>query len=216
MSITTLEDAQDHNPRLIRKALEGSIFIKPWAKTDAEIEKIYTAAGGLIIPTGYVDVGVIAKDQAVQWDRETETADVNSWSYAEPTRRDLVKDVVTMAFNMHESKNRVFELWHGVDLSAVTADSDGNIVIDKPKTPQARRYRVFQLAKDGDGADAVYFMRCLPNAQVTGVGGQKWGDDAELVYPITMTGSFDPDWGTSQREIWGGPGVSATDMGFTA
>lgn len=216
MSVVAFEDALNHNTKLIRKALGGSVFAKRWVEGDAEITQIYKTSTGLIIPPGYTDVGVMTKDQAVEWERETDAADVESWGYGEPTRRDIVKDVTTMKWTMQESKRQVFELYNGVNLSAVAPDADGNVVMDKPRLPQAIRYRFFQLAKDGDGADAIYFMRALPNAQITEVGGQKWGENDEIVYPVTATGFFDEDWGTSAREIWGGPGLDAAAMGFTA
>lgn len=216
MSIPTFESARNHNTKLIRKGLEGSVFIKPWAEDDPEIEKIYTTSGGLLIPSGFVDVGVINKKDAVKWARDLDTADVESWGYSEPTRRDINKDVTTMAFTMQESKRQVFELYNGVDLSAVVPDSDKNIVLDKPGRPQPRIWRAFQLAKDGDGADAYYFMRILPRCQVSKVEDQTWGEDDEIAYGVELTGYKDNGWGTAVREIWGGPGIDAVAMGFSA
>lgn len=216
MSVTSFEDAQNHNTKLIRKALEGSVFVKRWEADDPEIEQIWTTAGGLVIPPGYTDVGVITKSDAVQWARDTDSADVESWGYGEPTRRDLTKDTTTMKFTMQESKRQVFELYNNVDMSAIAADADGNVVMDKPTRPQALSWRAFQLAKDGDGADAYYFLKALPNCQVTEVENQTWGEEDEMQYGVTLTGFRDPKWGTACREIWGGPGLDAAAMGFAA
>lgn len=214
MSVTAFDDVQDHNRKLIRKALQGSVFVKRWDDADTPITKIWTTASGLVIPAGFVDVGMITKSDAVKFARDTDSADVESWGYGEPTRRDLTKDITTMEFTMQESKRQAFELHSGVDLSQVRADADKNIVIDKPRRPQAIDYRVFSLSKDGDGVDAIYFMKLLPNASVTGVSEQTHGEDAELTYGVTMTGFFDEDYGTAVREIWGGPGIDVTGMGF--
>lgn len=214
MSVQTFDSVRDHNPRLIRKALEGSIFMKRWEKEDQPITQIYTAAGGLIIPAGYIDVGVINKKDATKWARDTDTADVESWGYGEPTRRDINKDVSTMSFTMQESKRQVFEVYNSVDLSAVAPDAEGNIVMDKPNRPQKMEWRAFQLCKDGDGLDAIYFLRALPRCTVTKVQDQTWGEEDEIQYGVELTGYKDADWGTAVREVWGGPGLSATDMGF--
>lgn len=215
MTVQTFESVRKHNNRLIRKALEGSIFIKPYAEADAAISKIYTA-GSLIIPAGFEDVGLIDKKQAQAWSRDTGTSDVESWGYGEPTRRDVNKDTTSVDFTMQESKAVVMGLYNLADYSQVKADSDGNIVVDKPDRPGVMRYTLLSLSKDGDGADAIYFARIMPNCQVTKVGNQKLGEDDTVEYPVTMTGYRDPRYGTAVREIWGGPGVKAADMGFTA
>lgn len=210
----TFDEVKQHNRRLIRKALEGSVFMKRWEEDDDPITQVYTEAAGLVIPDGYFDVGMIKKDDAIAWGRDTESQDTESWGYGEPTRRDLTRDVSTVQFTMQESKREVLEVYNGVDLSAVTADADGNVIIDKPRIPQAIRWRMFTLAKDGDGADAVYFLRSMANCQVSEIAEQSWSDSAELTYQTTLTGFFDEGWGTSVREIWGGPGFDAEDAGF--
>ena len=130
MSVKTFDSVRTPNVKNIRKALAGAVFIKRWAEGDAPITKVYTTAGGLIIPAGYTDVGVLSKSSAAKFARETNTSDVESFGYAQPTRRDITSDVTTVQFTMQESKRQVFELHGGVDLSAVKADTDGNIVID--------------------------------------------------------------------------------------
>lgn len=212
--MATFDELKDHDTRLIRKALEGSVFMKRWDEADDPIDTVYTAADGLSVPAGYFDVGVIRKSDAIAWGRDTESQDVESWGYGEPTRRDLTRDVSTVSFTMQESKREVLEVYNGVDLSAVAADEDGNVIVDKPRIPQALRWRMFTLAKDGDGADAVYFLKAMPNCQVSEIAEQTWSDAEELVYNVTLTGFYDDGWGTAVREIWGGPGFNAEDAGF--
>lgn len=214
MSVASFESVLNHNPGFIRKGLEGSIFVKRWEDGDAEIVTVYTTSAGLTIPTGYTDVGVITKDQAAEWARDVETSDVESWGYTEPTRRDYVRDTTTLSFTMQESKRQVMELYNNTDYTGVTADADKNTVIDKPRIPETIFWRAFQLAKDGAGADAIYFLRALPRCQVTEIGNQTVGADGEIQYPVTLTGYRDPDWGTAVREIWGGPGYDPAAHGF--
>lgn len=216
MTVQSFDTVKNHNKLLIRKALEGSIFIKPYVETDAPITKIWTAAGGLIIPTGFVDVGLLNKKSAQKWARDTDSADTESFGYGEPTRRDITKDVSTVDFSMQESKRRVLELYNGADYSGVTADTDGNIVIDKPSRPQVRLWTLLSLSKDGDAADAIYFARIMPMCQVTKIGDQTLGEDEEVLYPVTMTGYREPAYKTAVREIWGGPGIDRAAMGFGA
>lgn len=214
--MATFDEVKTHDRRNIRKALEGSVFVKPYEAGDEEIVKIYAATGGLTIPAGYVDVGVLRKSDAVQWGREIDSNDVESWGYGEPTRRDITKRITTMKFTMQESKKAVLELYNDVDYTGVVADADGNVVLDEPSRSQGREWRAFTLAKDGDGADAIYFLRALPNCQVTSMEEQTWGEEEEISYGVTLTGYRDSEWGTTVREIWGGPGLDATALGFTA
>jgi hypothetical protein len=214
--VKTFTEAKGHNPSNIRKILEMAIFVKPAEDADTAITQVWTTAGGLTVPTGYLPVGVVTKGDGATWSRDQETSDVESFGYAEPTRRDIVKDVTGLAFTMQESKKTVMEMHHGLDLSTVTTDADGNFHFDKASRPAQRKYRVLALGKDGDGPDAIYVARWLPNAQVTENGEQAWSEGDEVKYPATLTGYTDTTFGTSFREIWGGPGLDHAAMGFPA
>lgn len=210
----TFSELQEHFQDLIRKGLEGSIFVKRYEDADTEIETLQDATGLLALPTGYADVGYLTKDQGAAWSRDTETSDVTSLGAAEPTRRDVTSDVTGLQFTMQESKRQVFELYDGVDLSSLEQDANGNIAYDKPDRPASVYYRVLALFKDGDGVDAVYFAKWLTRAQVTERGEQSWNEENELQYPVTLTAFVDSAVGTSARSLWAGPAATLTRMGF--
>ena len=214
MSVETFESVRTPNVKLIRKALQGAVFVKRYADADVAPTKLWTTAGGLLVPAGYEDVGILSKSSAAKLARNVTTSDVESWGYAPPTRRDVTSDVTTIQFTMQESKRVALELHGGLDLSAVSADLDGNVVVDKPSRPQTLDWRVFVLSKDGDGADAIYWADWFPLAQVTGMEDQEYSESAEKSYTVTLTGYEDPDVLTSHRQLWGGPGLDATAMGF--
>lgn len=215
MSVTTFDSIRGHNTKLIRKALAGVVFAKRYAAEDEPITQVYKKTTGLVIPAGYKSVGVTSKSAAAKFARDTETAEVESWGYGDPTRQDLTKDVTSLQFTMQESKRLSFELYNSVDLSGVKADANGNIVMDKPTTPQSLDWRIFTLSRDGDGPNAIYFLKWLPNCRVTGVEDQELSDGSELAYTVTVTGFTDPTELTAVREVWGGPGLDITGMGFT-
>jgi len=218
--MATFTESKGHKPGNIRKVLEMAIFVKPVEDTDTAITKVWGGTtAGLVIPTGYLPVGLTTKDDGATWSRDQETADVTSHGYAEPTRRDILTDVTGLAFTMQESKRTTMELFHGLDLSSVTTDSvadGGSFYFDKASRPAQRKYRVLALGKDGDGPDAIYVARWLPNAQITENGEQAWSEGDEVRYPATFTAYTDEQFGTSMREIWGGPGVDHVAMGFPA
>lgn len=214
MSFTTFESVDKSNQKLIRKPLEGLVFVKRWAEGDAPITQVYTTEGGLIIPAGYEHVGLTDKKAGAKWGRDVATSDVESWGKGEPTRRDITKDVTTLQVTMQESKRITMELHNNTDLSGVKADAAGNIVVDKPRRPQPLDWRAFVLSKDGDGADAIYWLDWLPNCQVTGMEDVTYSEEDALVRTVTFTGYEDPQVRTAHRQVWGGPGVDAVDMGF--
>lgn len=212
--MASFADLQNHFDDLIRKGLEGSVFAKRLVDADPEIEKLKDATGLLALPPGYEDVGNLTKEQGVQWTREIDSSDTTSLGKSEPTRRDIVSDVTGLQFTMQESKKAVFEMYDGIDLSAVKQDEFGNVSWDKPDRAASIRYRLFALFKDGDGADAIYFAKWLPRAEVTDRGEQSWNENNEVQYPVTITSYVDKAVGTSMRTLWAGPAEKMTAMGF--
>lgn len=204
----TYNELINENPDLIRKGLELAIFVAP-TTSEEEIENLMTSDGELNIPEQYFHVGLIEKDQGASWDSDVDNSDVESVGHVEPTRRDIIQDVTGLEFTMQESKLSVMGLYSGMDLSGVEAEDAGethkNLTWDKPSRPAPRRHRVLALAKDGEGDDAVYFAKWLPNAQVTDKSEQEWGEDTEVQYTVTMTAFLDREFGTSMREMWAVP-----------
>lgn len=211
----TFDSLQNHADTLIRKGLQGSIFVAPTSVTD-EIATLKDGTGLLALPAGYTDVGRITKDQGASWTRDVETSDVTSLGSATPTRTDIVSVTSGLSFTMQESKRQVFELHNGQDLSAVTYDANGNISFDAPDRPADLYYRVLALFKDGEGADAVYFAKWLPRAKVTDTGEQSWNESNEIQYPVTLRAFVDDSVGTAVRTLWAGSPERLTAMGFTA
>ena len=215
MSVATFESVDKSNAQLIRKPLEGLVFVKRYLAADQPITKVWTSAAGLIIPAGYVHVGLTDKSAGAKWGRDVASSDTESWGKAQPSRRDITKDVTTLQIAMQETKRVTMELYVGADYSGVKADADGNLVLDKPRRPQALDWRAFVLCKDGDGADAQYWLDWLPNCQVTGMEDQAYTEGEAVLRTVTLTGYEDPTVRTAHRQIHGGPGLDIQAMGFT-
>lgn len=212
----TFSELQNETDSLIRKGLQGLVAVKRHEPGDTEITALVGPDGLLALPTGYTPVGLITKDDGVGWTRDVETSDVTSLGRTEPTRRDVTSDVSGLAFTMQESGKKAFELYEGLDLSAVTHDANGNVSWDKPDRPATIRYRVLVLFKDGDGADAIYFAKWLPRAEVTDRSEQGWNEENAVQYGVTLTAFVDEEFGTSMRSLWAGPTSTITAMGFPA
>ena len=214
--MATLNDLQNHFQELIRKGLEGSFFVKRVEAGDAAITALKGPSGLLEIPTGYQDVGILTKDQGLNWTREVGTSDTAGLGYSEPVRRDITTDVSGLQFTALESKKQVFEMYEGIDLTGVTPDANGNISWDKPDRPANPYYRGLALFKDGEGADAVYFGKWGPRFQVTDRGEQAWREEVELQYGMTANFYVDSAFGTSLRTLWAASPATLAKMGFAA
>lgn len=217
--MASFAELQKQADDLIRKGLEGSVFVAPYSE-DTEIDALMDAQGGLVaLPPGYEDVGLITKDQGVAWSREVDTSDVESLGRSEPTRRDIISDVTGLEFTMQEMKALTLELYEGLSLADVVAEAAGdhsNIVFDKPDRPASIYYRLLALFKDGEGADAFYFAKWLPRVQVTDRSEQSWNENDEIQYGVTVTAFNDPEFGTSVRTLLGVPTAAVAKMGFSA
>lgn len=220
MTTTTFDALQQRKNELIRKALEGSVFIAPFS---AALPTAMTsgASGDLnALPSGYVDVGWVDDKQGATWSRKPTTADVTSWGSVEPTRTDITKDDRVVKFTAQETKAITLELAEGVDMSGVTPDAtSGEVSFSSSTRPETRYYRVFGLFVDGDGADSIYIGRLLPRAVVTSIGDQVWSNTADaLVYPLEMSARIDSVAGYSVKHFFGGPGWQTilSELGFGA
>lgn len=216
--MATLAELQNRANDLIRKGLDGSVFVASYSE-DTEITALMSESGGLTaLPSAYKDAGYITKDQGVSWSRDIDTSDVESLGAAEPTRRDIVSDVTGLEFTMQETKALTLELYEGLSLADVTAAAAGthaNVKFDKPDRPASIYYRVLALFKDGEGADAFYFAKWLPRVQVTDRSEQSWNENDEIQYGVTMTAFVDSEFGTSVRTLLGIPSGKVEAMGFT-
>lgn len=201
-------DLANRKEELIRKALEGSVFIAPM--TAPLVETITSGASGELaeLPPGYTDVGWVDQSDGVVWQRKVTTQDTDSWGSVDATRRDISKDEQTLKFTCQETKREALELYYGLDLAGVTADPTSKEVhFNQPPRPMTRYFRAFGLFVDGAGTDTVYVGRLYPKANVVDMDQEKWtGKDSTVSYPITITGNTDMNAGFAVRHFFGGPG----------
>ena len=212
----TFEEIYDFNDALIRKGLQGLVAVAPYVAGDSEITALKDATGLLALPTGYTQVGRITKGDGVTWTRDVATSDTESLGASSPTRRDITSDVTGLQFTAQESKAVTMGMYEGLDLSAVTYDAQGNYSYDKPDRPASLYYRIFVLFKDGEGADAHYFAKWLPRAQVTDRGEETWQEETEVQRQLTLTAFVDAEFGTSVRTLGASSTTNLDAMGFTA
>lgn len=203
--------------KLIRKALGGLILVAP---EDAEVpDPIFTGANTFadFATLGYKPLGWLTKGDGINFTRETEQAEVESFGAQEPTRIDFTKDVTSAAFKCQETNRQVLEMYHGVDLEGVTVDNTtGEFAFSNPDLPEAIYRRLIYIAKDGNGDDSKYIIKVMPRGIVSEVQEQAWSSESELASGLTVKATKDDVLGYSVRNIFGGTGFLklAEDMGF--
>lgn len=217
------EALKNKQTELIRKALDGSVFVG-----DVSVDPItdLTQATGtapnqvidlMPLPTGMDDLGWLTNDGA-QFSRDVSASEVTSWGSVSPTRTDITSDTSTMTVTAQETKLLTVGLATGADLSAVLADATtGEVSIAKPSRPKSRHYRVLSVAVDQGDAGEIYIARFLPRGKVTSYAEQAFGGgDDPILWGVTFTGEEDSDLGYSERWIFGGQGWLALlpAMGF--
>lgn len=204
--------------KLIRKALGGFIMVAPM---DVKVpEKVFADKEGNFIDfkkAGFTPLGWLTKGDGINFSRETEQAEVESFGAQEPTRVDFTKDTTSAAFNCQETNKKVLELYYSQDLSEVKPDSETGEISFEQRDPETIYRRMIYIAHDGKGKDAKYIVKIMPKATISEVQEQAWSSESELAYGMTAKASKDDDLGYSVRHVFGGPGFEKlyADMGFT-
>lgn len=217
------EALKNKQTELIRKALDGSVFVADVTAAAIANLTTYTAGPPAVIdltplPTEYDDLGWLTNDGA-QFSRDVSASEVSSWGSVTPTRTDVTSDSTTMTVTAQETKLLTIGMATGADLTGITpAVNTGEVSIAKPARPKSKHYRVLSLAVDQGDAGEIYIARFLPRAKVTGYAEQSFGGgDDPITWGVTLAGEEDSTLGYSERWIFGGPGWNAllVPMGFT-
>lgn len=214
--MATFEELREAKGSLIRKALGGFIVVAPMS---AEVpDKFISADGGLVDlkALGYKRLGWLTKGDGINFSRDVEQQEVESFGALEPTRVDFTKDVTSAAFRCQETNKQVLEMYYNLDLSDVVADENNEFSFENEAQPSTIYRRMIYIAKDGNGDDAKYIIKTMPRAIVSEVQEQAWSSESELSYGLTVKATSDDDLGFSVRHTFGGPGFAALleDMGF--
>jgi hypothetical protein len=215
----TFDSLKGHNDALIRKMLEMAIFVAPWPSATTLTTISDTAGTQLMLPDTYKSVGMCSKDDGAAWTPSIDISEVGAYGYGTAVRRDATSRTLNLGFTMLESKRQTWELYYGIDLSAVTVPAaKSELYFDQPSAPGTQYFRVLAVGKDGAGANAIYHAEYLPKAILTDVDPINWSEGDPLAYGVTLSADVDTAYGTSQRSFWCGPGFSTsiiTAMGFT-
>lgn len=207
---------REHHPELVRKALDGSVFIAEYSASLVTSLTTTSSATLSALPAGYEDLGLTTDDGSA-FGRDIEESNVTSFGHTEPTRSDITSDVTTMTVTAQETKLLTLALYTGAAQAAITAAATtGEVHIHKPLNPESRHYRVLALYVDQYEGDDLYIGRILPRAKITSRGEQQFskGDDP-IMYDLTFTAFFDATAGYSEDFFLAGPGALALNTAMS-
>lgn len=211
---------KDHDGSNIRKVLQMAVFLAPWDSTEA-ISSLVDATNQVVIPPGYLSVGILNKESALTATPAMTVSEVSGYGYGQTLRRDITARNLAVAFTMIESRRRVFEAYYGIDLSAVKATPAGGkneLIIDEPDRPDTLYWRMLCLGVDGDGARAIYIADLYPKVTLSEAQAIASSETDPRQYAVTMGADIDTAVGTAHRMLWAGPGLTdarVASMDFT-
>ncbi|MFF5793680.1 hypothetical protein ACFY5D_16665 [Paeniglutamicibacter sp. NPDC012692] len=203
------------SPSQVRKIVEAVAFLAP-ASADA-IETLTGPDGSITaLPAAYKPVGLITKD-GFSFSGDTNEEDVEALGYAAPVRSDITSVSREVSFTAYEVFRReLLEVAYGMDLSAVTQGTNGEIAFDRPALPQKTYYRLLVIGKDGAGTSEIFRAKFFPRVSISSIPEEAWGEDA-LTLEFAFKAFVDEAVGTSEREFIAGVGAKADklELGFT-
>lgn len=191
---------------LIRKAKGG--FIVTADMSVAVPEKIMETKTTLIDfhTLGFEALGYLSKSDGVNFAREVETSETESFGAQEATRVDITSDSTSASFVCQETNKSVLELYHNVTLDAANIDENGELIFENEKTPETTYRRYIYVSQDGSGDDAIYMAKVMPRGTITDPQEQAWSNEDALAYGMSVSATADEDLGFAVRHHFGGPG----------
>ena len=198
----------NHNNKLIRKGVRGSVFIAPSTAAAVVASTLFDATTGEIktLPTGYVDLGWLS-DAGTIFNRKTTQTDILAWGSNDPQRSDITADVTTIDVVCEENNLQTMSLGANVAPSSVTVGTNGVVSLPHASTVIPNYHRLFcVMADNGDGGEIIV-AKFFPRVSVTTYGSETYSNGATAyVRPITFTAYPDSTVGSTVIDMYGGAG----------
>lgn len=214
----TLDALKTNTQAAIRRALDGSFFLQDHGGTllaaltsGASAELVDLAAAGFKCP------GYILEGGEPVFKSEVNNSPLRSWGSLEPTRQDILSDVMSTSFTLQETNALTLALAMNIVTAGVKGDATtGEVHLDKPLAPSIKYHQALFVAKDGAPGAEYYVGALFPKAAVTTRGEWSWNPQSAMQYPLTLTAFVDEDAGFAARIILAGKGFkdNITDYGF--
>lgn len=210
VSFADLKDRADSASN-VRKALEGFAFLAPMS---ADLpETIIAADGGLFeFPEEWWGAGIVGTD-GYEFESDIDKEETEGWGYSDPVRTDINKVAKTVKFTAYETDKRQFlEFTLGMDLSAVTATAQGEVVFEEPDLPDSVEQRLIVVYRDGTLAKPYYRAKGFSRVKLGDLGSMQWGQEA-ISQEVTCDVQVGPE-GFAVRQYIAGAAFDLTANGW--
>lgn len=201
--------------------LDMSVCVGRTDRVASYTRNIEGPAGEVVIPTGIVGVGYLAKDTSINVKFDISSNNIESAGEGLPTRIIIDKQSLSFDFEMRQTGRQALELQFSSDYSSLTPSAHGGIHAPIVTVPDNWNYRAILLGKDSYKGMPIFFGYVLNQVQVSGVDNQKWSQqDTMLWHPTLTTVADDADPDNLGEFFIFGPGFelcsAENDTGFTA
>ena len=172
-SFASLKTAAD-TTSAVHKALEALAFLAPFTvDLPEEITGVDKDPVDLVA-LGFKPIGIVTPD-GYTFGGDVEKAEVEALGYSTPVRSDIIRAPKTVSLTALESDRRdLAELLYGMDLSAIVAGTNGEVVFDEPPVPLGIEYRLLVISRDGSAAAPYYRGRGYGRVKLANVPEEVW------------------------------------------
>lgn len=214
--MATFEELHNASGKYIRKTLGGFIMV---ADMSVEMPKNLMAGPDEMVDyksLGFVSLGYVSKGDGINFTRDQEQSETESFGAQDPTRIDFTKDTTSAAFRCQATTKKVMEMYLNKKIDSVV-DSNGELQFDSDRQPDINYYRMIFISKDGNGNQAKYIAKFMPRAIVSETQENAWNPENELSYGLTVKATYDEEAGYAVRHILAGSGFTDLweGMGFS-
>lgn len=153
---------------------------------------------------GFLPIGIVSAD-GYSFGSDIEKDDIDALGYSSFVRSDITRVARTISFTALETGRRhLSELLHGVDLSNVQMDTNGEIVWEEPDLPTGQEFRFLVVGSDGPADTNWVIGKGYPTVKLASVGEESWSKEGALQREVTLDVFTDEDEGYPVRHYLGG------------
>lgn len=153
---------------------------------------------------GFLPIGIVSAD-GYSFGSDIEKDDIDALGYSSFVRSDITRVARTISFTALETgRKHLSELLHGVDLSNVQMDTNGEIVWEEPDLPTGQEFRFLVVGSDGPADTNWVIGKGYPTVKLASVGEESWSKEGALQREVTLDVFTDEDEGYPVRHYLGG------------
>lgn len=212
VSFAELKDRAD-NAANVRKAVEAFGFMAPMS---VELPENIIGPGGTLVelpdPDQWWGIGITT--EGYEFESDIDKEETEGHGYSDPVRTDINRVAKTVKWTAYETDKRQFlEFTLGMDLSAVTATADGEIVFEEPDIPDSLELRCLLVYRDGTIAKPYYRGKGYSKVKLGDLGSLAWGSES-ISQEVTADVQAGPE-GFAVRHYIGGAAFDLAANGWT-